>query len=158
MTLSSAAISDKYDDARVLALPLHSYGAVGRFHGRVSTLRAGSSAAVRAALATPGEGRVLVIEAAEAGNGAIMGSVSANIAYANGWRGIIVSGSVRDVEELSSIGVGVLALGTIPSRAGGSEDAAGGEVTLGGVTILPGQFVYADSDGVLISDRDLTTQ
>jgi len=75
----------------------------------------------------------------------------------HGWSGIIVYGCVRDVDELATMDLGIQALNCMPlksiKRDIGLRDI---EVTFGGVTFVPGEFVYADNNGVLVSSEALT--
>jgi regulator of ribonuclease activity A len=74
----------------------------------------------------------------------------------NGWSGLLINGCVRDSAELCRIRLGVRALNTAPlaSRKNG-EGQLGVEVAFAGVSFSPGQFLYADEDGILLADRNL---
>jgi regulator of ribonuclease activity A len=80
----------------------------------------------------------------------------ASLAHANGWAGLLINGCVRDSEELRRVSLGIRARATIP-RPGGKIGV--GErrvpVTFAGVAFIPGHFLYADADGVLVSRRNL---
>ncbi|MFM1566823.1 MAG: putative 4-hydroxy-4-methyl-2-oxoglutarate aldolase, partial [SAR86 cluster bacterium] len=54
--------------------------------------------------------------------------------------------------------LGVQALGTFPikSEKRGLGDL-GVEVTFGGLTFKPGQYVYADNNGLLLSEKELNS-
>jgi regulator of ribonuclease activity A len=78
------------------------------------------------------------------------------LAEKNGWAGVLVYGVVRDTVELQACNVGIFALGTIPRRSArkgvGDKDSA---VTIAGVIVHPGDWIYADVDGVLIAREKL---
>lgn len=146
-------VSHAVDDGglRVLPGPWGWYGQRRAFNGRVSTVdAAGCNSEIRQALAEPGDGRVLFIDA----NGnpcACVGGNLALLAYRNGWAGVIVHGNVRDVAELRDIPLGILALGAWPVR---SENRQGGRrdvpLRIDKNLISPGDIVCADEDGVIV--------
>jgi len=71
---------------------------------------------------------------------------------ANGWAGVLVYGAVRDVEVLATMPVAVRALGVTPippiKEGVGERDVT---VRFAGVDFTPGQWLYADENGVLVS-------
>lgn len=145
------------DTVRVLAPIFRDFGKKREFAGPAVTLEVfEDNALVRAKLETPGQGRVLVIDGGGSLRRALVGGNLGKLAEANGWAGIIVHGAVRDSVELAECNVGVKALVTAPLRSEkqgkGREQVA---VTFGGVTIEPGHWVYADDDGVIVSDLPL---
>ena len=148
------------DDGRLAVLPpvLRHFGKRSRFAGPAVTLKVfEDNALVRAALETPGEGRVLVIDGGGSLRRALLGGQLGLLAQNNGWAGVIVDGCVRDTEELAACDVGILALATIPRRSArdgvGQRDA---RVTICGVAVVPGNWIYADADGVLVAQQQLT--
>jgi regulator of ribonuclease activity A len=68
--------------------------------------------------------------------------------------GIIVNGCVRDTEELAATAVGVKALAAMPRR---SQKRGSGEtdvtVQFDGLTFVPGHYVYADEDGIVVCEK-----
>jgi regulator of ribonuclease activity A len=78
-------------------------------------------------------------------------------AVANGWEGIIMYGCIRDVDAIAELDLGVQALGSHPMK---TEKRGLGdlnvEVTFGGVTFTPGEFVYADNNGIIASSQALS--
>lgn len=132
------------------------FGTTRSISGRIATLEAcGCNGELRALLAEPGEQRVLLIDGGSHAR-ALLGDNLANLALKNGWAGVVVNGNVRDRRALASIELGILALGTWPER---SHNRNGGKrgvpLVLGGLYINPGEWLYADEDGVLISKRPL---
>lgn len=87
---------------------------------------------------------------------ALLGDRVAAVAKENGWAGLIINGAVRDVAALSRLALGIKALGSNPrksAKAGnGSVDVP---VTFGGVTFAPGNWVYSDEDGIVVSAQRL---
>ena len=109
------------------------------------------NALVKATLATPGRGAVLVIDGGGSLESALVGDLIAGSAVENGWSGILVYGAIRDREAIGRLNLGVKALGSNPRKS--AKDGAGDldvPVTIGGVVFTPGKHVWADADGVLI--------
>ena len=132
------------------------FGARRSFQGPVSTVMAlGCNGEICRALAEPGAGRVLLIDAG-GHSGALIGDRLATLALDNGWAGILVNGHVRDRQALATLDLGILALGSWPERShnldGGLRDVP---LLLNGLRIMPGEWLYADEDGVLIGQREL---
>ena len=156
--LCDAHEADQSGAFRVLAPGYQSYGGIPRFFGPAVVLRAlEDNTKVRELLATPGGGRVLVVDGGGSMRRAMVGGNLAVNGAKNGWAGILVHGCVRDVDELRAAQIGIRALGTNPMRTAklgtGEVDVA---VQIGGIWVRPGDWVYADDDGVVISDRALT--
>ena len=126
------------------------------FAGQLMTLEArGCNAELRDLLAQEGNGRVLVVDAGSDPR-ALLGENLANQALRNGWGGVWVNGKVRDCTALAVIALPVLAAGAWPQR---SVNERGGKVgaplAIGGTRLFPGDWIYADEDGVLLSKREL---
>jgi regulator of ribonuclease activity A len=85
-----------------------------------------------------------------------VGDRLAQLAYENGWAGIIIDGCIRDSDEISRIPVGVKARHAIPKKSakegGGERDVP---VRFAGLTFTPGCYLYADPDGIIVADQDL---
>lgn len=136
-----------------------SYGGLTRFAGPAATLRCyEDNTLVKAAVEGPGAGRVLVVDGGASMRRALLGGNLAAAAARNGWAGLLIHGCVRDLAELCAVQLGILALGHVPlpteRRGHGLADAA---LQLGGVLLLPGDWVYADEDGVVLSAKPLHT-
>ena len=143
---------------RVLPPVLRHFGGTVRFAGRVSTVKCcEDNSLVKAALDMPGEGRVLVVDGGGSLRRALVGGNLAAAAAGNGWAGVVVDGCVRDVNELAGHAVGILARAPMPlptqKRNEGQRDVA---VQLAGVAIRPGDWLYADEDGVVVSASALS--
>ena len=147
------------DDGRLCALPpvFRHYGKQVRFAGPVTTLKVHEdNALVRAVLETQGHGHVLVVDGGGSLRRALVGGQLGLLAQNNGWAGIIVDGCVRDTDELNACETGVRALGAIPVRSSrkgvGERD---GRVLIQGVPVQPGDWIYADADGILVARQKL---
>nr|WP_299239955.1 ribonuclease E activity regulator RraA [uncultured Halomonas sp.] len=150
-------ICDAYPEVQVLDPLFTNFGAIDAFHGPVKTIKCfEDNSRVKEAVNEPGKGAVLVVDAGGSLRCAMLGDMLAEKAAANGWAGILMFGCVRDVEVLAEIELGVQALSAHPRR---SEKHSEGQrdipVTFAGVTIHPGQWLYADNNGVLIAKERL---
>lgn len=143
---------------RVLPPVFQSLGGRATFAGPVSTVKCHEdNTQVKAAVESPGEGRVLVVDGGGSLRRALVGGNLAAAAARNGWAGLVVDGCVRDVAELKEAGVGIRALAVMPlpteRRGEGQRDVA---VQIQGVSVHPGDWLYADADGIVISATPLT--
>lgn len=155
------ATADLYDanedKVRVAVSLFGDFGGRLNFAGRISTVKVHEdNTLVRAALEEPGEGRVLVVDGGESMRCALVGDMLAELGARNGWAGIVVSGCIRDSAVISEIDIGVKALGTNPRKSQklgtGQHDVS---VEFAGVTFIPGEYLYADEDGILVSKEPL---
>lgn len=156
--IRTADLADAHPEAvRVLAPGLRAYGRRTLFHGQAETVRAeNDNTRVKEALSEAGSGRVLIVDNAASLSRALVGGNLAALGEKNGWSGIIVCGAVRDTHELETIDIGVLALATVPIRTEKQgRGTRGVPVRVCGVTIHPGDWVYADADGVIAASEPL---
>ena len=155
--LCDTHISDDSGDFRVLPPVFHSFGAHVSFAGEVSTVQClDDNSLVRSALAEPGRGRVLVVDGGGSLRRALVGGNVAASAAKNGWAGVLVYGCVRDVAELNATAVGLYALALNPmptvKQGQGLRDVY---VQIADLWVRPGDWLYADADGIVISRRNL---
>lgn len=148
---------DHPDNVRVCEPMFASFGGREAFGGEIVTVKCHEdNSRVKELLATPGAGKVLVVDGGGSLRCALMGDMIGESAVQNGWEGVIVYGCVRDVDALGTLDLGVHAVAAIPLK---SVRKGGGEtnlpVTFGGVTFQPGQYVYADNNGVIVADKKL---
>lgn len=159
MTVVTADLCDANPDKVRVAEPFFShYGQLPSFTGPAKTLRVfEDNTLVRATLETPGEGRVLVVDGGGSRRCALLGDNLAQLLHDNGWAGAVIYGCIRDSAEISRMDVGVRALATHPrqsrKRGEGEQDII---VEFAGVTIHPGDYIYVDADGVLLSAEELS--
>jgi regulator of ribonuclease activity A len=150
---ATADVWDEHDDGLMSCdVQLRSFGGRASFEGPVRTVRChDDNQLVKNVLSTPGKGAVLVIDGEGSLHTALVGDQVAALAASNGWAGLIINGAVRDTEALSTVDIGLKALGTNPRRSSktgeGSVDVA---VTFGGAVFTPGARLWADLDGVVV--------
>ena len=151
--IGTADLYDEYEEQlQSCDLQLRQYGARRTFAGTVVTVRCREdNALVKQVLATPGEGRVLVVDGGGSLHTALMGDLIAASAVQNGWAGVVINGAVRDVAALAELDLGIKALGSNPRKSAktgaGDRDVV---VSFGGATFTPGARLVSDDDGVVV--------
>ena len=147
------------EDGRLAVLPpvFRTFGQRVKFAGPAVTLRVfEDNALVRSTLEGAGEGRVLVVDGGGSLRRALVGGQLALLAQDNGWSGIVVDGCVRDSDEINACDIGVRALGVHPQKS--AKKGVGDRntrVLISGVPVSPGDWIYADADGVLVAQQKL---
>lgn len=155
----TADLCDDHSDSLSIAQPLfQDYGKNISFFGQISTVKCfEDNSLVRKQLEQPGNGRVLVIDGGGSTRCAMVGDLLAQMGADNGWNGIIVYGCIRDAGVIATIDLGVKAIGTLPLK---SIKKGEGEIDItvhfADVDFIPGDYVYADEDGIIISKKELT--
>lgn len=156
--ISTPDLCDQFpDDVRVLAPMFNSYGGVAAFGGEIVTVKCfEDNSLVKEQLGLAGAGRVLVVDGGGSLRRALLGDLIAASAVKNGWAGVIVYGCIRDVDAIRAMALGVQALNTVPLK---TERRGIGDlnvpIAFGGVTFNPGEFVYADNNGVIVAKNAL---
>lgn len=149
-------VDDHGDDVRFCNLPFIKLGKKKVFSGLIHTVKCfEDNALLKAELQKPGNGRVMIVDGGGSTRFALLGDQIALILKDNGWAGIVINGSVRDRAEIDEMEVGGFCLATTPKKS--SKDGAGKVgvvVSFGGVDFVPGEFAYADYDGLLVSKDD----
>lgn len=155
--ISTCDLCDRFRDSddsafRVLRGVFRSYGGRAAFHGPVRTLRCfETNAKLRELVQTPGEGRVIVVDGGASLQRALLGGNLANFAARHGWAGVLINGVVRDLAELRAADVGIFALGHCPMPSHKRDEGQLDEpVRVQGEWIRPGEWLYADEDGVVV--------
>ena len=156
-SFSTADLLDLYPESIVLMENFLSYGEVSTFFGRAKTIHAPEdNSLVRQALETEGNNQVLVIHGGASRACALVGDQLALLAIENGWAGIIVNGYIRDSAVIAEMHIGIKALGTNPRKSiKKNRGEADIELTIGQIPIKPGNWIYSDADGVIISEHNL---
>ena len=157
MAFSTPDLTDAAPQARAIELQFTNYGALSQFAGAAVTIKCHEdNSLVKACVGEPGEGRVIVVDGGGSLRRALLGDMLAEKAVENGWAGLVIHGAIRDVDEIGKTRLGVQALGTTPLKTEklgmGQRDVP---VSFGGVTIHPGDYIYADNNGVIVSGEPL---
>ncbi|HQQ63712.1 MAG TPA: ribonuclease E activity regulator RraA [Pseudomonadales bacterium] len=159
MLVSTPDLCDAHEnDVMVLDCAFRNFGGNKAFGGMVVTVKCfEDNSLVKEQLGMPGDGRVLVVDGGGSLRRALLGDMIAESATRNGWSGVVIYGAVRDVDAIAALHLGVQALGSVPLK---TEKRGIGDLNIpvrfGGVTIRPGYYLYADNNGVIVSEHALT--
>jgi regulator of ribonuclease activity A len=157
MDIATADLFDAHPDALSCATPFRSFGRRRRFFGRIRTVRSyQDNVLLKKLLSERSDGEVLVVDGGGSLDCALIGDVIATLGMRSGWAGAIVYGAIRDSVAIDRLDFGIKALSTNPRRSAKHGD---GEVDVpvafGGVRFAPGQWLYSDEDGILVSPEAL---
>ena len=158
MTFSTPDICDEFPaDLQVLEPLFSEYGDSEQFSGEVVTIKCfEDNTLLKQTLGTDGSGKVMVVDGGGSLRRALLGDILAAMAADNGWQGVVINGCVRDVEILKTIRLGVRALNCHPVRSDKrNEGQLNVPVTFAGANIKPGQYLYADENGILVANSKL---
>ncbi len=159
--LCDAYKADTSGDFRVLPPVFRDFGAVRKFAGPVVTVKCfEDNTLVKAAVDAQGwvetpAGRVaqvLVVDGGASLRKALLGGNLGAAAARNGWAGVVIDGCVRDTAELATQAVGIRALAPMPlPTEKRNQSEVGVAVQVQGVWVRPGDWLYADEDGIVVS-------
>lgn len=158
MTFVTCDLCDENPElVRIVEPMFNNYGGVSAFHGEIVTVKCHEdNSVVKENVGKPGNGKVMVVDGGGSLRCALLGDMLAEKAAQNGWAGLIIYGCIRDVDEIGKTELGVQALRTIPIK---SNRQGRGDlnvtISFGGVTFNPGEYVYADNNGVIVSSEPL---
>ncbi len=159
---STADLCDAHEDSVEVVsaeLAFQSFGGRKQFYGQIVTIKCHEdNTLVKQQVAQQGQGKVLVVDGGGSKRCALLGDLLAKDAEKNRWEGIIIWGCIRDSDVVKELNVGVKALGTHPKKSFRHDHTKGLhniEIKLGGVVFKPGHYVFSDSDGIIVSPKDL---
>lgn len=158
MTFLTTDLYDAHEGrVQVMEPGLRHFGGRTRFAGQAVTLKLyEDNSLVREVLGTPGQGKVLVVDGGGSLRCALLGDQIAELAVKNGWEGVLIHGCVRDSVALAALPLGVYALASNPRKSvKRGEGQRGLTLSFAAVSIQPGDWLYVDEDGVLISAQPL---
>ncbi len=151
-------LCDAYPElVKVLEPMFSNFGGRDSFGGEIVTIKCfEDNSLVKAQVELNGKGKVLVVDGGGSLRCALLGDMLAEKAAKSGWEGIVIYGCIRDVDVIAQVDLGVQALASHPLR---TEKRGIGDlnvpVTFAGVTFKPGEFIYADNNGVIVSPSAL---
>lgn len=142
---------------RVVEPMFTNYGGKKAFCGEIVTVKCHEdNSVVKKQASEPGQGKVMVVDGGGSLRCALLGDLIAEKAVENGWEGLIIYGCIRDVDAIAELDLGVQALATIPIKSVRKDRGdLNIEIKLGGVTFKPGEYVYADNNGIIVSAKAL---
>lgn len=158
MKFSTPDLCDTYPELIQVADPVfNNYGGNKSFGGEIFTIKCfEDNSLVKETAGTPGKGRIMVVDGGGSLRRSLLGDMIAEDAFNNGWEGFIIFGAIRDVEVIAEIRIGVKALNTIPLKTEKKGIGEYGlELKFGGVVFKPGEYVYADNNGIIVSPEQL---
>lgn len=125
--------------------------------GRAVTVRLpdGENGAVLEAISKAQKGDILVIDAKGNTNRAVAGDFVISLAKGLGVQGFVVDGVIRDIAAIRELDYPVFSLGT--TVAAGNKNGGGVvgvPISVGGVTVQPGDFIIGDIDGVVVVPQE----
>lgn len=159
MSYSTPDLCDENPElVRVVEPMFANFGGKDAFGGEIVTIKCHEdNSLVKENAGKPGNGKVMVVDGGGSMRRALLGDMIAENAVKNGWEGLVIFGCVRDVDALAELNLGVQALGCIPLK---TDKRGIGDlnvpVCFGGVDFIPGEYVYADNNGVVVSSQPLT--
>ena len=151
-------LCDAYPELVQVVEPMFSnFGGRDSFGGQIVTVKCfEDNSRVKELVEQPGKGKVMVVDGGASMRCALLGDMLAEKAASNGWEGIVVYGCVRDVDVLAQTEIGIQALASHPMKSNkrgvGEFDLA---LAFGGVTFRPGEYLYADNNGIIVSPSAL---
>ncbi len=159
MNFITPDLCDEYPQhVRVLAPMLKNFGGKHTFCGEIVTVKCfEDNSLIKEHAGLDGTGKVLVVDGGGSLRCALLGDMIAESAVKNHWEGIVIYGCVRDVDALAALNLGVQALASIPLKS--VRQGRGDlniDITFGGVTFKAGEYIYADNNGVIVSNQKLT--
>lgn len=154
MTFKTADLCDDFSDSLQIVRPMfQSFGGNKRFSGAIQTVKIfEDNVLVREMLSEQVNGDVLVVDGGGSLRCALLGDMLAEMGYKNGWSGVVVYGCIRDSADINGMPIGVRAIQTNPlksiKKGWGDKNIT---VTFAGATFAPGNYLYADEDGIILS-------
>jgi|TARA_B100000959_G_C14958421_1_gene614717 regulator of RNase E activity RraA len=102
-------------------------------------------------------GDVLVRSCATRRVAATWGELLTAAAMGRGAAGLVTDGQIRDVQLIREVGFPVFTNGVSPLDGGGRHEmtAADVEVECGGVAMKPGDYLFADVDGIVVIPSEI---
>jgi regulator of ribonuclease activity A len=154
----TADLCDGFSDTLQVVSPLfQSFGGNKQFSGIIQTVKIfEDNVLVREMLSQKASGDVLVVDGGGSLRCALLGDMLAEMGYKNGWSGVVVYGCIRDSLDINNMPIGVRAIQTHPlksiKKGWGDKNIP---VTFAGATFNPGEYLYADEDGIVLSKESL---
>lgn len=158
MDILTPDLCDAYpDQVNVLEPMLFNFGGHNSFSGKIVTVKCfEDNSLVKEAAGKAGKGKVMVVDGGGSMRRALLGDMIAENAVKNGWEGFVIYGCIRDVDAIGALELGVQAMAATPLK---TDKRGIGDlnipVTFGGITFNPGEYVYADNNGVIVSANRL---
>lgn len=158
MTFFTADICDEYNDkVSVLGAGYSNYGGASKCQGQIVTIKLdkNNSDLIKLLRDEDGTGKVVVVDVDQEYY-AVVGENLMKFAHQNNYAGILINGYIRDTFQITDIPVALYALGTCPRKyipvTSGERQV---NFTFGGIDFNHGDYLYADTDGVIVSKNKI---
>lgn len=158
MNWTTPDLADQYPhQISAVELQMCSYGLKEKFQGPIATIKCfEDNSKVKELMQTPGLGRVLVVDGGGSLRRALMGDMIAEAAVKNGWAGAVIFGVIRDIEVINTMNFGIKCLGSTPLKTDKlGQGQTGIDISFGHTSFTEDQFLYSDTNGVLVSNSPL---
>lgn len=153
MTFFTADICDEYPEkTSVLGPGYRNYGGAKKCQGEVVTIKLdrNNSDLISLLRDENGSGKVVVVDV-DREYYAVVGENLMKFARQNDYAGIVVNGYIRDTAQIKDIPVALFAIGTCSRKYIPATDGERGiDIHIGGIDIRNGDYLYADTDGVIV--------
>ncbi|MBH43863.1 MAG: ribonuclease activity regulator protein RraA [Gammaproteobacteria bacterium] len=152
-----ADLCDQNDDIEIIKPIFQSYGLNKSFSGKIKTVKVhNDNSYIKKLLENDGDGFIMVVDGGGSLECALMGDNLAEQACKNNWKGILINGCIRDSEIINTLPISIKALNTCPIKSiKNNKGEYDSNLSFGGVTFINGNYIYSDSDGIIISTKDL---
>jgi regulator of RNase E activity RraA len=154
LSLDTACVCDSDKKIRTMDPGIHPINQGLKMAGIARTVRCQSDfLSVIKALHDATENDVLVVEAG-AKNVAVAGELFTAEAQRKGLGGIVIDGGCRDIGQLKQMNFPVYTRFVTP-RAGSVQQISQTQIPImcGGVTVSPGDIVFGDDDGIIVTTQ-----
>lgn len=154
MTFFTADICDEHSEkVFVLGTGYQNYGGASKCQGEVVTIKLNknNSDLITLLRDEDGTGKVVVVDVDQEYY-AVVGENLMKFAHKNNYAGIIVNGYIRDTFQITDIPVALYALGTCSRKAiPVTSGERGIRLSFGGIEFNQSDYLYADTDGVIVT-------
>ncbi|MDX2369574.1 MAG: ribonuclease E activity regulator RraA [Colwellia sp.] len=154
MTIFTADLCDEYSEkVQVLGAGYKNYGGADNCQGEIITIKLDKNNADLVSLLRDeeGQGKIVVVDVDQE-YFAVVGENLMKFAHKNNYAGIVVNGYIRDTFQIKDIPVALYALDTCPRK---SIPVTSSErelpLSFGGVNFTQGSYLYADTDGIIVT-------
>ena len=154
MAFFTADICDEHSDkVFILESGYRNYGGADKCQGQIVTIKLdrNNSDLIKLLRDEDGTGKIVVVDVEKA-YFAVVGENLMKFARENNYAGIIVNGYIRDILQIRDIPVALYAIGTCPRKyIPTTQGERNISVSFGGIDFNNGDYLYADSDGVVVT-------
>ena len=155
---NTADLCDENDDIQIADPIFKSYGERKNFYGKIRTVSVqDDNSFVKKLINEKVNGDVMVIDGKGSLKCALLGDNLARSACQNGWAGFIINGCIRDSAIINKIDIGIKAINTMPKKSEKKDIGKYGDnLKFANVVFEEGDYVYSDTDGIVVSKKPLT--